>query len=58
MGRPVAGSPDVVALLRALVGERLPDRAHTALALSGKRASRWTDSREVPAMDVFGGYVS
>ncbi|KOX21365.1 hypothetical protein ADK67_26985 [Saccharothrix sp. NRRL B-16348] len=55
-GNSFASAPDMVAFMRALVGEKLLNRAHTALALSGKWASRWTDSREVPAMDVFGGY--
>lgn len=51
-----ASAPDLVTFSRALVGEKLLDRAHTALALSGKTASMWSDSPEVPPMPVYGGY--
>jgi CubicO group peptidase (beta-lactamase class C family) len=51
-----ASAPDLVRLGRALVGEKLLNRAYTTLALSGKSASLWTDSREVPPLRAFGGY--
>ncbi|HSA51641.1 MAG TPA: serine hydrolase, partial [Yinghuangia sp.] len=51
-----ASAPDMVRFGRALVREKLLDRAYTALALGGKSASMWSDSREVPAMPTFGGY--
>jgi CubicO group peptidase (beta-lactamase class C family) len=51
-----ASAPDLVRLGRAIVGEKLLNRAHTALMLSGKSASLWTDSREVPPLRNFGGY--
>lgn len=51
-----ASAPDLVRFARALVGEVLLNRAYTTLALSGKSASLWTDSREVPPIQTFGGY--
>ena len=51
-----ASAPDLVRFSRALAGEKLLNRAYTALALSGKTASTWSDSPEVAPMPVFGGY--
>ncbi|WTW99657.1 serine hydrolase [Streptomycetaceae bacterium NBC_01309] len=51
-----ASAPDLVRFARALVGARLLSRTYTALALGGKTASMWSDSREVPALPAFGGY--